>query len=292
MTPKNASLNKAKAAKYDEFYTQLSDIEKELRHYRPHFKGKVVFCNCDDPVESNFYAYFHQYFHALGLKGLVTTHFHPTERTYKLEYIGGKHAKKTPLKENGDFRSPECIDLLREADIVVTNPPFSLFRDYVSRLVTHDKDFLIIGNMNAIEYKEIRPLFLSGRVWLGHKQGGGMTFKTPEGESRHMGFAVWFTNLSHGRLNEKLILHKSFNSDEYPTYDNYDAIEVARVEYIPEGYDGEMGVPISFFAKHNPDQFELVGFDDDLTGNRFYVNGKRKYTRLVIKHRKEDKHGH
>ena len=291
MAPKNTSLNKAKAAKYDEFYTQLADIEKELRHYRPRFEGKVVLCNCDDPVESNFYAYFHQNFHALGLKKLVTTHFHRAKPTYKLEYTGGKRAKQTPLKANGDFRSPECMALLREADIIVTNPPFSLFREYVARLVEQDKDFLIIGNMNAIEYKEIRPLFLGGKIWLGYKQSGGMTFMTPEGEPKHMGFAVWFTNITHGRLNEKLILHKFYHAAEHPTYDNYDAIEVAKVKNIPADYDGEMGVPISFLTKHNPGQFDLVGFDDDLIGNRFYVNGKRKYTRLVIKHKKETEHG-
>ena len=303
---KNKTMNNAKVAKKDEFYTQLADIEKELKHYKHHFKGKVVFCNCDDPDSSGFWQFFYEKFKPLGLKKLVATHYHPVKPTYKLEYNGSGKPVKKPLKENGDFRSPECIKLLKKADIVVTNPPFSLFREYITTLMEFDKKFIIIGNMNAIAYKEIRPFVLESKIWFGAGVMG-MSFMVPDcfesnniqidekgRRTTKLGFATWFTNLPHNRLeNEEIALYKSYNPKEYPTYDNYDAIEVSKVNEIPDDYSGEMGVPRNFFQRYNPNQFELIGFDEDLLkpmnhkkrgwNSAFYIKGKRKFSRLVVK---------
>lgn len=318
---KNRSLHKAKTAKQDEFYTQLSDIEKELMHYKRHFKNKVVLCNCDDPRVSNFFHYFAYNFEALGLKKLITTCYknqdmdmfskHKAEQAIYLEYVGDKNGSRVPdldeievkpLQGDGDFRSTECVELLKQADIVVTNPPFSLFREYVAQLVEHDKKFLIVGNQNAITYKEIFPLIKEGRLWLGNKNGD-MAFKIPdhyearntrywEDESgqkwRSLGNACWFTNMDFAKRHEDLILYEKYSAEKYPTYDNYDAIEVGKTKEIPKDYTGVMGVPITFLGKYNADQFEIVGFDRGLNG-RARINGKELYARILIRYKKTGK---
>ena len=262
----NANLHKAKNAKNDEFYTQLTDVEKELMHYKEHFKDKVVFCNCDDPTWSAFWKYFHLNFDHLGLKKLISTHYDRTEPTYKMEYEGGDDENieagvKTPLEGNGDFRNAECIELLKESDIVVTNPPFSLFREYVAQLMEYEKKFLIIGNKNSITYKEIFPLLKEDNVWLGYNSPA--EFGTPEGVTKKInGLSRWFTNLDIQKRYEKLILWKNYTPEEYPMYDNYDAINVDKVAEIPCNYDGVMGVPVTFMDKYNPKQFEILGCAD------------------------------
>ncbi len=286
----NENLKKAKRQKKDEFYTQLSDIENELRHYTEHLFGKVVYCNCDDPRVSNFFHYFSYNFERLGLKRLVAACYrnqerdmfsrHDSERAIWLEYKGNAQGGRVPdvrdigIREftgDGDFRSAECIELLKQADIVVTNPPFSLFREYVAQLIEYDKNFLIIGNQNAITYKEIFPLIKRKRMWLGYGFKGGAThFIAPnyedyaaagdhrEGMVRVSG-VVWFTNLDHKKRHEDLILYKRYSPEEYPTYDNYDAINVDKTADIPIDWNGAMGVPITFLDKHNPEQFEIIG---------------------------------
>jgi len=289
---KNTNLHKAKKEKNDEFYTQLSDIENEVKYYKEHFKGKTVFLNCDDPEESMFWNYFALNFEFLGLKKLVSTHFETQKPSYKLEIVAdinndGKINKldtvKTPLTQNGDFRSPECIEILKECDIVVTNPPFSLFREYIALLIEYDKKFLVIGNMNAITYKEIFELIKCNKIWLGISKRG-MDFKLPNGESTNVN-STWFTNLEHQKRNEELILYKTYYGNEsgYTKYDNYDAIEVSKVNDIPIDYNGAMGVPITFLDKYNPNQFEIVKFrkgDDD---RDLSINGKCTYFRILIK---------
>ena len=263
MISANSNLHKAKEAKNDEFYTQFTDVSKEMMHYKEHFKDKIVFCNCDDPTWSAFWKYFHLNFATLGLKKLISTHYDKTEPTYKMEYTGGDDNNievgvKTPLEGNGDFRNQECLDLLDECDIVVTNPPFSLFREYVAVLMEHEKKFLIIGNKNSITYKEFFPLLKNDMVWIGYASPS--EFNTPDGMIKKLnGLTRWFTNLDVAKHHEKLILWKQYSSKEYPTYDNYDAINVDKVEQIPADYDGIMGVPITFLDKYNPDQFEIVG---------------------------------
>ena len=275
----NANLHKAKDAKNDEFYTQLTDVSKELMHYKQHFKDKIVFCNCDDPTWSAFWKYFHLNFEALGLKKLISTHYDKTEPTYKMEYTGGNDndieaGVKTPLEGNGDFRNQECLDLLDEADIVVTNPPFSLFREYVAVLMEHEKKFLIIGNGNAVTYKEIFPLIKDNLMWLGvtRQMTGSMWFRIPDdmpdkkGQKiengvryQTIGNSCWFTNLDVQYRHEKIILWKPYNAVDFPKYDNYDAINVDKVSDIPVDYDGVIGVPITFLGKYNPEQFEIIG---------------------------------
>ena len=314
MASKN--LAKAKNNKNDEFYTQLTDIEKELGHYKNHFKDKVVFCNCDDPKESNFFRYFALNFKFLGIKKLISTHFEREKPSYKLEIVedinnDGKinleDAIKTPLKQNGDFRSPECIELLKESDIVITNPPFSLFREYVAQLVEYDKKFLIIGNQNNFTYKEIFKLVKENKIWAGVDNGGTKWFEVPDHydistESRKkvengkkyfsMGNIYWFTNLDMKKRHEDLILYKTYNENEYPTYDNYDAINVNKVADIPMDYKGLMGVPITFINKYNPKQFEIKGIDrvlvEETTGkvSRFRINEKEIYARIVLKNKR------
>ena len=321
---RNRSLHAAKKAKYDEFYTQLSDIEKELKHYRQHFRGKTVYCNCDDPTISNFFRYFHLNFEKLGLKKLITTCYknpqtkffskHDSETAAGLEYVGnGKEPAIFQLKENGDFRSRECIELLKQADIVVTNPPFSLFREYIAQLVEYDKKFLVIGNKNAITYKEIFPLIKGDKLWVGYTpmsqdllfdvpedyaqellktKKKGSAYKIVDGVVKGRSESIWFTNLDHRKRHEDLILYKNYSPDEYPKYDNYDAINVNKVADIPEDYAGEMGVPLSFLDKYNPEQFEIINTDEKLlkqkgdNKGRFYINRKRKYARIVIRNRR------
>lgn len=258
----NANLHKAKNEKNDEFYTQLTDVANELKHYRPHFAGKTVFCNCDDPTWSAFWKYFHLNFSVLGIRKLVSTHYDRNEPTYKMEYKGGddnniEAGVKTPLEGNGDFRNQECLDLLDECDIVVTNPPFSLFREYVKTLMEHEKKFIIIGNMNAVTYKEIFPSIKDNKLWLGYTNP--KEFLQPNGDVKKFGNILWFTNMDIQKRHEKLVLWKQYVSAEYPRYDNYDAINVDKVVEIPVDYDGTMGVPITFLDKYCSEQFELIG---------------------------------
>ena len=295
----NTNLHKAKAAKNDEFYTQLTDVAKELMHYKKHFKDKIVFCNCDDPTWSAFWKYFHLNFAELGLKKLISTHYDREEATYKMEYTGGDDndievGVKTPLEGNGDFRNQECLDLLDESDIVVTNPPFSLFREYVAVLMEHQKKFLIIGNKNAITYKEFFPLLKNNEVWIGCTNV--KEFLQPDGSIKKFGNIGWFTNLDVAKRHEKLILWKNYTPEEYPRYDNYDAINVDKVSEIPCDYDGVMSVPITFMDKYNPLDFEIIGADEAegtgfsnglyIQGSKYkqcYMNGKRIYKRIFIR---------
>ncbi len=305
----NRNLHKARANKKDEFYTQLADIENELRHYRDHFRGQVVYCNCDDPTISNFYRYFQLNFEFLGLKKLITTCYknrqrdlfsqHDVEQAIGIVYTGDK-PEVFHLEGDGDFRSGECIEILQQADVVVTNPPFSLFREYVAQLIEYDKKFLVIGNMNALTYKEIFPLIKSNKVWLGYAQESrtmlfdvptdavedlrsskkeGSTYTIVNGEFKiRTRNAKWFTNLDHKKRHEELILYKRYTPEEYPRYDNYDAIEVSKTKEIPEDFPGAMGVPISFLDKHNPDQFEII-WTTDRGGDGMLDNLKLPHTR-------------
>ena len=315
----NEFLDKAKKNKADEFYTQMPDIEAELRHYKEHFKGKVVFCNCDDPYESNFFKYFAMNFNHLGLKKLIATSYSDSPVAFQqlslfdvkdlevknngsrpackieinevgdenadgavgladVEYlIKNKKNTLTLLKGDGDFRSEESIELLKEADIVVTNPPFSLFREYVGQLIEYEKKFIIIGSKNAITYKDVFKLIKENKLWLGNGfRNGNAFFKIPEEYSREWANGVynpntglvkfrnvgWFTNLDFRKRHEKLTLFKKYNKEEYPHYDNYDAIEVSKTAEIPYDYEGVMGVPITYLDKYNPDQFEILGITD------------------------------
>ena len=306
MEGNNSNLGAAKRAKNDEFYTQLTDVEKELRHYRKHFRGATVLCNCDDPFESNFFKFFVLNFNRLGLKKLIATCY---EGSAVAEYRDGKakpykavvttvhdttgdggvdmedvrnlfelgENELAELEGDGDFRSEECLALLDEADIVVTNPPFSLFREYVAVLMEYGKKFIIIGNKNAITYKEIFPLLKDNFVWLGSESPS--EFFTPDGMTKRVnGLTRWFTNLDIKKRHEELILVKKYagHEDEYPKYDNYDAIEVSKVADIPFDYDGVMGVPITFLDKYCPDQFEIVGFGSGSFGVEVGVKGYRK----------------
>lgn len=293
----NKNLNNAKRARKDEFYTQLEDINNELKHYREHFRGKTVLCNCDDPRISNFFTYFAYNFEFLGLKKLITTCYknqdnelfgdHTSEQAVYLVYEGDKNGDRIPnaeeigvhpLKGNGDFRSAECIELLKEADIVVTNPPFSLFREYVAQLFEYEKKFIIIGNVTSISCKEIFPLIQNNRMWFGASiHSGDRKFWVPNDyELKAAGCGIdengrrfirvkgvrWFTNLDFKTRHEKLILYKSYSAEAYPKYDNYDAIHIRKTEEIPADYNGMMGVPITFLDKYNPDQFEIIGITD------------------------------
>lgn len=350
----NSNLNDSARNKQDEFYTQLSLVENELKHYRHHFKGKTVLCNCDDPYESNFFKYFAMNFNALGLKKLITTCYATSPVTgdefqyyvdnggqlsfisaennspvqmdnerkpYKVEITSvtdengdgridlsdveylmcNKSNTMTLLKGDGDFRSPECVELLKEADIVVTNPPFSLFRDYMALLISHGKSFLIIGNLNAIKYKEILPLFMTDKVWLGCNSGH-YWFKVPDSYEekktdfkidengqkwRRMGNICWYTNLDTERRHEDITLFRQYSPELYPKYDNYDAIEVSKTADIPCDYYGVIGVPITFMTKHNPEQFSIVGVLNSGSGNEYdfakaILNGKQLYARVLI----------
>lgn len=319
----NKSLHAANRAKNDEFYTELADIDKELRHYKHHFKNKTVYCNCDDPRVSNFFHYFSHNFETLGLKKLMATCYksqaadlfsqNDSEQAVYLIYEGDKNGNRVPdpseiqvlpLQGDGDFRSEECIALLKQADIVVTNPPFSLFREYVAQLVEYGKKFLIIGNKNAITYKEIFPLIKDDKMWLGvTPMGTDMLFGVPEhyaetlvqtkksgssyriidGEVKARAQACWFTNLDHDKRHEELILYKRYTSEEYPHYDNYDAVDVSKVAEIPCDFNGAMGVPITFLDKYNPEQFEIIKFRKGNDEQDLSINGKCPYFRVLIK---------
>lgn len=325
---KNENLSKAKNNKKDEFYTQLSDIENELKHYKEHFKGKTVLCNCDDPYESNFVKFFALNFNVLGLKKLIATSYATSPIVYtQLSFLGEeeeitvserkpyfievtevtdlngdgaidlkdfelllKKNKPKKLKGDGDFRSPECIEFLKQADIVVTNPPFSLFREYMAVLMQYNKQFLIIGNVNAITYKDVFPLIKDNKLWLGvSMHSGNSEFIVPDSYSlQASGFRIdekgrkyirvnarWFTNLEYSKRYEDLILYKKYNAEEYPKYDNYDAIEVSKTAEIPCDYDGIMGVPITFLDKYNPKQFEILGITDSQNTSNLRT---KKYT--------------
>lgn len=328
----NKNLRTAKTAKKDEFYTQLIDIENELRHYKDHFRGKTVFCNCDDPRVSNFFHYFSHRFESLGLKKLIATCYksqdmnlfstHENERAIMLEYYGDKNGDKTPnaeeigiveLKGDGDFRSAESIALLKEADIVVTNPPFSLFREYVAQLMEYDKKFLIIGNINALSYKEIFTLIKEDKAWLGTGMGRWISgFIVPNHYELYGSEAridnngnrivatnncLWLTNLDHAKRHEDLDLYKNYTPEEYPKYDHYDAINIDKTKDIPGDYAGLMGVPITFLDKYNPDQFEIVdgigrysmltGPTEETKGKYLtMLKGKPAYARVIIRNKK------
>jgi hypothetical protein len=355
----NETLSARNGAALDEWYTQLTDIEVELRHYREYFRGKVVLCNCDDPYESNFFKYFAMNFNHLGLKKLITTCYagspisgmqlplletaglsttQPPRESYKVvisevpdlnedgatdlsdvEYLLRSDANvMTPLNGDGDFRSAECLELLAEADIVVTNPPWSLIREFIPLVAKHKKKFLVIGDQNFITYREIFEQIMADNLWFGYHNGGTKWFRVPSGyeiqtESRKkvvdgvkyfsMGRAYWFTNMDTTRRHEPMTLFKRYSPEKYPEYTNYPAIEVSKVAEIPMDYDGEMGVPITFLDKYNPDQFEIVGNSKWLGrpisdfapkgsyaggGMRFYVpkddgTHRRMYERIVIK---------
>jgi hypothetical protein len=326
------TLTAAKAAKKDEFYTQLSDIAEEVRHYREHFRGKTVLCNCDDPRVSNFFHYFAYQFEALGLKRLITTCYknqdadlfsrHDSERAVYLVYDGDKNGNRIPdpeeigireLRGDGDFRSPECLELLKQADIVVTNPPFSRFREYLAQLMAYEKKFLIIANKNSLTNKDTFPLLMKDKLWIGVRSlNKDMWFEVLSGEEKivdgrrlkHIN-ACWITNMGIKKRHEELILYRQYSPISYPHYFNFDAIEVGRVEDIPCNYDGNMGVPLTFLDKYNPAQFEIVGQSLELAnmapvkarlgkaggGPRFYLEQdnqlRRLFERIVIKRRKQ-----
>jgi len=312
---RNTNLTQAKKNKKDEFYTQLTDIERELNHYKKHFKGKVVYCNCDDPRVSNFFHYFSYNFEKLGLKKLITTCYrnenlnvysqNASNHSIKLEYEGDKNGNNVPdieeigvkhLDGDGDFRSDESIELLKQADIVVTNPPFSLFREYVPQLIEHDKKFIIVGHQNAISYRDIFKLIKENKMWLGYGFKGGASHfinihyedyatasDKKDGMIRVSG-VVWFTNLDISKRHEDLILYKNYTQDEYPVYENYDAINVDKTKDIPVDYGGAMGVPITFLNKHNPEQFEILGLGISNSGKEI---GVQPYKPEHKKYRKE-----
>lgn len=349
-TNSNSNLHKANKAKKDEFYTQLVDIEKELKHYKNHFKNKVVYCNCDDPFESNFFKYFATNFNELGLKKLIATSYKPSpiantqlglfgdNKTIKQtkgrpkasankfiinevsdldgdgafdirdiaeQLKANKNNEWSPLKGDGDFRSEESIELLKQADIVVTNPPFSLFREYIAQLVEYDKKFLILGNMNAITYKEIFPLVKEDKLWFGISiHSGDREFQVPKDyplnsagsrtdEKGNKYIRVkgvrWFTNLDYDERHEDLVLYKKYSEDLYPKYDNYNGINVDVTAEIPMDYKGAMGVPITFIDKYNPSQFEIIKFRKGDDNKDLSINGKCPYFRILIKNKKPQK---
>ena len=344
----NKNLNAAKTAKKDEFYTQMSDIERELQHYWQHFRGKTILCNCDDPYESNFFKYFALRFNQLELKKLICTCYNgspvqgdelmidwgdfteePKKIAYKVEitevrdmngdgavdladvqYLLQNDKNVLSILKTGDFRDPECIELLKEADIVVTNPPFSLFREYIAQLIDYKKEFLIVGHQNAISYKEVFPLIKDNKVWLGYGfRGGAAHFRSPyedvatAGDHRENMIRVsgvnWFTNLEIPKRNEDLDLVCRYTKADYPHYDNYDAINVGRTQDIPFNYDGIMGVPVTFLDKYNPEQFEILGlaasasYNRDIVGIDFQgikdarplIKGKNTYARIFIRNK-------
>ncbi len=322
----NTTLHRAKLARSDEFYTMLEDIERELVHYREAFRGKTVYCNCDNPKESNFFRYFFNNFKQLGLQKLMASYYTPNNRSLFDEngFRPGGYVECTAkdlgtpisdmptryLKGNGDFRSQECLDMLKEADIVVTNPPFSLFREFVSVLVNNHKKFLIIGNINAITYKEIFHLIQTDKVWLGIHMGRGISgFKVPDHyelygtETRitengdriiSPNNCLWLTNLDVPSRHTLIPLTKRFKGNEtaYPEFDNYDGINVNRTQDIPADYTGAIGVPITFLHKYNPEQFEIIQFRKGDDGKDLSVNGKCPYFRILVRNRQPDISGY
>lgn len=315
----NNTLHKAKSSKSDEFYTLLEDIERELFFYKNCYSGKTVYCNCDNPKESNFFKYFFQNFRALGLKKLIASYFVPNPESIfdtTASVHGGyvectiedtdteiSELQITPFNGNGDFRSIECISLLNKADIIVTNPPFSLFREYISQIIRHNKSFLVIGNINAITYKEIFNLIQSNKIWLGIHLGRGISgFKVPDhyemyGTETHIApngdriiapnNCLWLTNLDVQSRHNILPLSKLYygNEDLYPKFDNFNGINVNRTQDIPMDYDGAIGVPITFLHKYNPSQFEIIRFRKGDDGKDLSINGKCPYFRILIKNK-------
>ncbi len=343
----NSNLHVSRADKTDEFYTQLSLIESELKHYKAFLNGKVVLCNCDDPFESNFFKYFAMNFNSIGLKKLIATCYATspivytelnlfgeeivmrkkvkTKKPYKIEitevtdenadgrvdladveFLLRNHKNAlTKLEEDGDFRSAVCLELLKQADIVVTNPPFSLFREYMAQLMEYEKDFVIIGNQNAITYREIFPLIRDNKIWLGYNNGH-FWFKVPDtyevketdfkidekGQKwRRMGNICWFTNVDIEKRHEDMTLFRTYSPDVYPKYDDYDAIEVSRTADIPCDYFGFIGVPITFMQYYNPNQFTIMGLDDhrvEWVGHGPDLNGKTLYRRVIIRRKQQE----
>lgn len=301
---KNANMRKAAATKDDEFYTQLTDIEREVSKYKAYFKNKIVYCNCDLPTQSNFFKYFSLNFEHLGLKKLIATSFNKSGRGRYIEYSGDKNGNNIPdpeeigikeLKGDGDFRSDESVSLLKQADIIITNPPFSIFGEYISQLMKYNKKFLIIGHHAQVVNKIIFPLIKDNKIWLGHHTG--LTFKRPNAPDMKIGMAGWYTNLQTPKRAEDIILIDKYNKNNYEKYDNYNAINIDKVKHIPMDYKGEMGVPISFLHKYNPNQFDIIdGFSrySFLTGatpktkGKYLtnINGKPKFSRIVIKNRR------
>ena len=287
----NKNLAAAKRIKNDEFYTRLEDIEKELTNYKEYFKDKIIYCNCDDVEYSNFYKYFKDNFDELRIRKIIATNLSLNKTAYKTEFDNNSKEVRTRLCGNGDFRSEECVELLKSADLVVTNPPFSLFREYIAQLIKYNKKFLIIENMNAASYKEIFPLFKNNQVWFGNTSP--KIFLTPDRTEKKFGNIVWYTNLENEKRHCRIPLKEKYhgNEEKYPKYDNYDAIEVSKVINIPCDYDGLMGVPVTFLSKYCPEQFELIGHDHDLTGDggagisdgQFICNSKNIYIRVLIK---------
>ena len=329
---KNRNFHAARAAKNDEFYTREEDIAQELYFYRRHFGDKIIYCNCDDPTKSAFFQYFKKNFNHIGIKRLITTCYknqnaslftqHDSDKAVCLIYDGSDADNNLPtdeeiiekcsrnLKGDGDFRSEECVELLKEANIVVTNPPFSLFREYLLQLVEFEKKFIIVGPMGGVQYKSVFPLFRENKIWIGYKpMGSDMLFDVTEDYAKHLvqnkkegsGYrnldggikgrasAIWYTNLEHNKRNEDLRLWKKYTPKDFPKYDNFDAIEVPRVSDIPLEYKGLMGVPITFLDKYSPTQFQIIGTARELTKNahgkssQFFLNGKELYTRIVIR---------
>lgn len=324
MAKNNNNLHAAKTAKNDEFYTLLSDIEKEVNNYKDFFNGKIVYCNCDDARESNFFKFFSLNFERLGLKKLITTGYKKDGHGVVFVYEGDKNGNRmvdddevvvTELQGDGSYDSEECIEFIKQADVVVTNPPFSLFRDYVKQLMDYGKKFLIIGNTQAITYKEIFPHIKLNQLWLGVSSfNSGMYFQVPENyqyadtykfdrerngkKVMRVSSICWYTNIPHTKRNTKIDLYKKYNPTDYPKYDNYDAIEVSKVTDIPEDYNGVIGVPITFLDKYCPTQFQIVGTSDRGGDNQInwlknqnwdglwdspFVNGNKVYKRLFIK---------
>lgn len=303
---KSSELTNARIGKKDEFYTQYEDIEKEMEYHKDSFKDKIVYCNCDDPTWSAFWKYFHKNFKTLSLKKLISTHYEEDGVSYKMVYEGGDDenintGKITILEGNGGFQTEECIAILDEADIIVSNPPFSLFRDYVDILIEHNKKFLILGNMNALTYKNIFPLFRDNKIWYGASiHSGDRKFIVPD--DYHLtasGCGVdengkkyvkvkgvrWFTNIDYSARYVDLSLNKTYSAENYPKYENCDAINVDKYKDIPSDYVGVMGVPITFVDHYNPRQFKILGLDKDFTSDkkRGIINGKQLYARVFIK---------
>lgn len=317
---KNKNLHSAKKEKNDEFYTLYEDIEKEVEEYKDQLKDKIIFCNCDDPESSNFWKYLSNNFTYYGLKKLISSHYDPNGNSYKLEIsrdinndgiLNKLDTQKTPFKGNGDFRSDECIEILKECDIVITNPPFSLFREYITQLMEYDKKFLILGNNNAITYKEVFRYIKDNKLWLGYTSNKTMFFQLSDDYEKwnyikddkkygKVPAISWFTNLDNKKRHIDLIrnvLYKKYNEVDYPKYDNYDAINIDKVADIPVDYFGCMGVPITFIDKYNPKQFEILGmassagYNKEIVGIPFLgikdarpiIKGKNTYARVFIK---------
>lgn len=294
----NSNLTTAKKVKNDEFYTRYEDIEAEVMKYRKQFRDKIVYLPCDDPAEkkSEFWSFFVNNFDAFGLKKLIATHYDENGKAYKIwidadctndGFIDDADAMQEDLSGNGDFRSPECIEILKECDIVCTNPPFSLFREFVEILITNNKQFLIIGNQNAFSYKEIFHYIHTNKIWTGYNMV--KKFLQPDNSIKEFGNVCWFTNMTTSKRKEEIVLTKTYNEVDYSKYDSCDAINVSKVVNIPKDYNGVMGVPITFLDKYNPDQFEILGLDDpnlqypNWRGRGPDLNGKTIYRRVMIK---------